>query len=53
MNHAVSTEEAIANAAASVEMEGFTVMVKHKECAGNYSIKKSPKRNISDSSGSR
>lgn len=31
MNRAVSTQQAIANAAASVEMEGFTVTAQHKE----------------------
>lgn len=31
MNQAVSTDQAIANAAASVEMEGFTVTAQQKE----------------------
>ena len=31
MNRAVSAKQAIANAAASVEMEGFTVTAQHKE----------------------
>ena len=31
MNRVISTEQAIANAAASVEMEGFTVTAQQKE----------------------
>lgn len=31
MNRAVSAKQAIANAAASVEIEGFTVTAQHKE----------------------
>lgn len=31
MNRTVSTQQAIANAAASVKMEGFTVTAQHKE----------------------
>lgn len=31
MKRSISTQQAIANAAASVEMEGFTVTAQHKE----------------------